>query len=216
MEPQEASKTTAARVKRLTICPFFVAQLYIERTLIRVRKKSEELARHASRILHLVSLFAKAENEKLLQHFGQAGVDFLVVGGAAVAFHGCREYGQFDDLDLLIAPTIENCRRVVDALSFAGVPLTASAESLAKPAIQVSVKNWQYWAEILTPRKGVDYDSIAQSALPGIVGLQPVRVISRAELIKMKEDAIAKLRDDLNKHEKDLACLKASPDGRPY
>lgn len=154
------------------------------------------------------SIFAKAENAKLLEHLRQASVEFLVVGGAAVAFHGCRDHGQFDDLDLLIAPTIENCRKIVDALSAAGVPLTASAEALAKPAIQVPVKNWQYWAEILTPRKGFDFDSIARSALPGLVGEQPVRIISRADLIRMKEDVVVRLREDLGKHERDLACLR--------
>ncbi len=154
------------------------------------------------------SLFAKTENEKLLQHFEQAGVDFVVVGGAAVAFHGCRIDGQFDDLDLLIAPTIENSRRVADALSAAGVPLSSSAESLAKPAIQLPVKTWQYWAEILTPRKGFDFGSMAKSALPATVGQQSVRVISRLDLIKMKEDVVARLREDLSKHERDLVCLK--------
>ena len=154
------------------------------------------------------SIFAKAENEKLLQNFAQAGVDFLIVGGAAVAFHGCRHDGEYDDLDLLIAPSLENARRVVDALSAAGAPLAASAESLARPAIQVPVKNLQYWAELLTPKKGFDFNSIATSALPGMVGKQLVRIISRLDLIKMKEDAVTQLREDLRKHERDLACLK--------
>jgi hypothetical protein len=153
------------------------------------------------------SIFAKANNEKLLQHFERAGVDFLVVGGAAVAFHGCRDDEQYDDLDLLIAPTIENSRRVADALVAAGVPLAASAEALAKPAIQVPVKNLQYWAEILTPRKGFDFYCIAKSALPAMVGQQSVRVISRLDLIKMKEDAVTRLRGDLRKHESDLSRL---------
>lgn len=154
-------------------------------------------------------IFTKAENEKLLQHFAQAGVDFLVVGGAAVAFYGCRNHGQYDDLDLLIAPSLENTNRVVGALSAAGAPLAVSAELLARPAIQVPVKNWQYWAELLTPRTGFDFNSIAMSALAGMVGQQPVRIISRLDLIKMKEDAVVKLREDLGKHEKDLACLNA-------
>lgn len=153
-------------------------------------------------------IFAKAENEKLLQHLYQAGVEFLVVGGAAVAFHGCREGGQYDDLDLLIAPTTENAKKVADALVAAGAPLSASPEALAKPAIRVPLKTWQYWAEILTPRKGVDFDGIARSALAGIVGQESVRVIARADLIKMKEEAAARLREDLCKHERDLQCLK--------
>jgi len=156
----------------------------------------------------LQPILAKAENEKLLQHFTQAGVDFLVVGGAAVASHGCRDHGQYDDLDLLISPSLENAKRVVDALRVAGVPLAASVELLARPAIQVPLKNWQYWAEILTPRKGFDFNSVATSALPGMVGQQPVRIISRLDLINMKEDAVSKLREDLDKHERDLACLK--------
>jgi hypothetical protein len=153
-------------------------------------------------------IFAKADNAKLLDHLHEAEVDFLVIGGAAVAFHGCRDDAQFDDLDLLIAPTIENTRKVVKALVAAGVSLSASAEALAKPAVQVPVKNWQYWAEILTPRKGVDFDSLAKAALPGKVGQQSVRIASRTDLVKMKEDAVVRLREDLCKHERDLECLK--------
>lgn len=154
------------------------------------------------------SIYAKAENEKLLQHLHGAGVDFLVIGGAAVAFHGCREDGQYDDLDLLIAPTIENAKKVVNALIAAGVPLSASPEGLAKPAMQVPVKTWQYWAEILTPRQGIDFDSIAQSALAGMVGQHSVRIVCHADLIKMKEDAVGRLKDELHKHDRDLQCLR--------
>jgi hypothetical protein len=153
-------------------------------------------------------IFAKAGNEKLLQHFAQAGVDFLVVGGAAVAFHACRDDGQYDDLDLLIEPSLKNAQRVVNALSAAGAPLAASAESLARPAIKVPVKNLQYWAELLTPRKGSDFNSIATSALLGMIGQQRVRIISRSDLIEMKEDAVTNLREELRKHERDLAYLK--------
>lgn len=156
------------------------------------------------------SIQSKADNETLLEHFIRAGVDFVVVGGAAVAFHGCRGFGQYDDLDLLIAPSIENARRVVDALSAAGAPLSASAGALARQAIQVPIKNLQYWAELLTPRGGFDFDSIKTSSLQGTVGQQPVRVISRADLIKMKEDAVTKITEDLRKHERDLECLKAA------
>lgn len=54
------------------------------------------------------------------------GVDFVVVGGHAVAFHGYPRLT--DDLDLLVRPTRENGQRVVDALvefGFGAVGMTA-------------------------------------------------------------------------------------------
>lgn len=46
------------------------------------------------------------------------GVEFVVIGGHAVAFHGYPRLT--DDLDLLVRPTKDNAQRVVDALAAFG------------------------------------------------------------------------------------------------
>jgi hypothetical protein len=55
-------------------------------------------------------------NEYLVGAFLDNGVDFLIVGGLAVAFYGCRDNNDVGDLDLLLKPSEENARRSIDVL----------------------------------------------------------------------------------------------------
>ncbi|HZI28413.1 MAG TPA: hypothetical protein VFD64_09645 [Gemmatimonadaceae bacterium] len=57
----------------------------------------------------------------ILSAFTAAGVEYLVVGAYAVAAHGLpRATG---DIDLFVRPTLENARRVWNALAAFGAPL---------------------------------------------------------------------------------------------
>jgi hypothetical protein len=49
-----------------------------------------------------------------------SSVDFLIVGGYAVAFHGAPRFT--GDLDILIHPTLENVERTLAALKEFGFP----------------------------------------------------------------------------------------------
>ena len=72
-------------------------------------------------------------NADLLQRLTDREVSFLLVGGAAVAFYGCRKDRHLPELDILIDPTIENAERVMVVLSAAGMQLWISAQDLAGP-----------------------------------------------------------------------------------
>lgn len=139
-------------------------------------------------LLSLILL--KADNVQLVEHFCKAGVEFLVVGGAAVAIHGCRDVTDVDDLDLLASPTIENARRIFSAFAAAQVCLSASPESLAKHAVQIPVKNWRYRVDILTPRKGFDFNEMLSASMGISFKSWTLHVVSRNDLLKMKDNAI--------------------------
>lgn len=79
-------------------------------------------------------------NADLLRKFADHGVSFLLVGGGAVAFYGCRDQSHLSELDVLIDPTIENAGRVLAVLSAAGIRLWIKAEDLAGPKKQLPVK----------------------------------------------------------------------------
>ena len=153
-------------------------------------------------------ILLKADNAKLVDHFCQARVEFLIVGGTAMALHGCRDLAETNDLDLLVAPTIENAHRVISALSAAQVPLCARAESLAKPAVQVPIKNSQYLAEVLTPRKGFDFGEMLKESVPVEFQGKTLNIVSRNDLLRLKEDAVSEVQRVLTKHQRDLACLR--------
>jgi hypothetical protein len=49
------------------------------------------------------------------------GVEFVVVGAYALAFHGAPRFT--GDLDILVRPSLENARRVLEALDAFGFPV---------------------------------------------------------------------------------------------
>ena len=66
--------------------------------------------------------------EELLRFFDSRGVRALVVGAHAVAYHAKPRYTK--DLDVLVEPTSENARRILDALTdfgFGDLNLMASS-----------------------------------------------------------------------------------------
>src|SRR5215469_13272148 len=68
-------------------------------------------------------------------------VDYLVVGGLAVAFHGAPRFTA--DLDFLVRPTRENALKVIRAIDEFGmgrVGVTADDLSLPDQIVQLGVK----------------------------------------------------------------------------
>ena len=73
-------------------------------------------------------------NEELLRALVAESVDFVLIGGLAVAWY-C-DSRQADDLDLLVAPTPENSERIYKALLSLSLS-NFSVDFFAKPAVRV-------------------------------------------------------------------------------
>jgi hypothetical protein len=152
-------------------------------------------------------------NEELVRALVDHGVDFVLVGGLAVAWY-C-DSRQADDMDLLVSPTLENSNRIYNAL----VSLKLSnftVDTFAKTAVQVRIKE-RYHAELLTPSTGGPaYGEIVQSSEPAKLLSVPVRVPSRQMLVRLKLHAIAAKHDGRDKHLTDvelLLCPSPANDG---
>jgi hypothetical protein len=146
-------------------------------------------------------------NGDLLSKFIGSGVSFLLVGGAAVAFYGCRENLHLSELDLLIDPAIQNAERVIAVLSTAGMQLWIRAEDLAGPKKQLPVKQLLFDMDILTPAADEDFSAMLVRSVQGTVNGGVVRVIARDDLIAMKRVAANDATTDVEKHKRDLDCL---------
>ena len=97
------------------------------------------------------TLICTGVNEEIINAFAAHQVDFIVIGGLAVAWY-CSDR-QADDMDLLVNPTSENSARIAQAL--ATLPFLNSScfnsQSFIRPGLQVPLKS-HYYAELLTPR----------------------------------------------------------------
>lgn len=126
----------------------------------------------------------------LLIELADAGVDFMVIGGWAMAHHGHAR--GTDDLDVWVRATPDNAARVIRALARFGAPIAAhgvEARTFEKPGFGYRFGNKPYLAEVLTQISGVDFDE----AWPDAVGFdlqgRVVPVIGRAALRKNKASA---------------------------
>jgi hypothetical protein len=126
--------------------------------------------------------------QDLLVLFADAGVEFVIVGAYALAFHGApRASG---DIDLLVNPTPANAERVLDALARFGAPLEAAgitAEDLSRPGSVYQVGLPPRRIDILTEISGVPFDEAWASRAQGEVQGRPVSFIGRAALLRNKE-----------------------------
>lgn len=121
--------------------------------------------------------------EKLNAH----GVEFLVVGGYAVYFHGHpRDTG---DIDVVIRPSAENAGRLVAAVAaFGAGGLGYTAEDyLSKDFIQIGVSPVRI--DITAAFDGVPEGRLWSEAVEGRIGGVPVRFPSKDCLLLNKRAA---------------------------
>ncbi len=120
----------------------------------------------------------------------KAEVDYILVGGYAVIFHGYNR--TTGDLDIWVNPSPENYRKLIKAFDIFRMPLFDMTEekflnteefdvfTFGRPPVQI---------EILTKVKGLEFDStLNQSSLLEYDGVL-VRMIDLADLIKAKKAA---------------------------
>ena len=124
-------------------------------------------------------------------------VDYLVVGGHAVAFHG---YPRFTgDIDFFVRPTRENADKIMDALlAFGFGDLGLEPESFTTPDTVVQLGRPPNRIDLLTTISAVDFDDAWAGREQGTLDGLPVFFIGRDALIRNKRAASrAKDRADL-------------------
>jgi hypothetical protein len=115
------------------------------------------------------------------------GVEFVVVGAYALAFHGSpRATG---DIDVLVRPSVENAPRVIRALERFGAPLRAAAVTaadFARPGVVYQIGLPPRRIDILTEITGVDFESAWASRVPARFDDVTVFFLGREALIRNK------------------------------
>jgi len=144
----------------------------------------------------------------LLLELHDARVEFVVLGGWAVAVHG---HGRAtDDLDVLVRPTPENAVRVYDALQRFGAPLEAhgvTVELFSKPQYGYRIGVKPVLIELLTSVSGIDFDEAASERVTVQIDGRAIPVIGRKALLANKR-AAGRLKDLA-----DVEALESDPNG---
>jgi hypothetical protein len=112
-------------------------------------------------------------------------VEYLVVGGHAVAFHGHPRFT--GDIDFLIRATAENVERVLNVLaSFGFGSLGITAGDLLEPNRIVQLGLPPNRIDVLTSISGVEFDAAWQSRVQAHIDDVPVAFLSKDDLLRNK------------------------------
>lgn len=113
------------------------------------------------------------------------GVEYVVVGSYALAFHGAPRYT--GDLDILVRPTPENAERLMAALEEFGFGAAGlSVEDFSEPERIVQLGYPPIRIDLLTSLTGLEWDEIWRGRIEGEHDGVPAKFIGRQELIRNK------------------------------
>ncbi len=122
--------------------------------------------------------------DRIVASLNKHGVDFMIVGGFAVVYHGHSRMTK--DLDIYVRRTGENARRVIAALEEIGFgsPEMTPEVFTADNGISLGARPLQ--VDVMSNLKGVDFEEAWSRRKTDSFGVATVNYISREDLIRNK------------------------------
>lgn len=124
----------------------------------------------------------------LLEEFARGKVDFVIVGGYAVAFHGHPRATK--DIDLVLEGSVENLGRAADALARFGATATVvDAVRALRPSEIAFMGQPPLRTDFLRRIDGVTEADLFAHAVAAVLDGIPVKVIAIDDLLANKRAA---------------------------
>jgi hypothetical protein len=130
---------------------------------------------------------------ELLVLFNDHNIEYMIVGGYALAFHGAPRYT--GDLDIYVRPSAENAKRIIKALhnfGFGSLGLTEADFKRIDNVVQLGVPPVR--VDIITSITGVSCEDAFSSRVVGSYGDIDIFFIGREQFISNKR-ATGRKRD---------------------
>ncbi len=122
----------------------------------------------------------------LLGEFEKLNVEYLLVGGQAVALHGFPRFTK--DADLWLRDTLQNLRAVAEALENFGAPAAVISElASAEPLDVLWMGNPPARIDLMKGVPGGDFECAWESKEVRTVGGVTVYLVGRDELVHLKK-----------------------------
>ena len=147
----------------------------------------------------------QADLKEFIELLNSHKVEYLLVGGHAVAFHGHPRFT--GDIDFFIRKSPPNVQRLLKALNAFGFgSLGITEHDLLQPKRILQLGHPPNRIDILNSISGVDFESAWESRIEASIDGQPVIIIGWNELLRNKRAAAR--QKDLGDIEKLLAVAK--------
>ncbi len=130
--------------------------------------------------------------ERIVASLNEGRVDFMIIGGYAVIFHGYVRNTK--DLDILLRPTPDNSKRAVAALEALGLTCAELKPELFTSGKGITFGDPPMRVDILGKIPGVDFEEAWSSKETSRFGRQEAHFIGLEELIRNKQ-AVARPQD---------------------
>jgi hypothetical protein len=128
---------------------------------------------------------AQPDFRKLLELLNEHEVEYVVVGGYAVAYHGAPRYT--GDLDVYVRPTNQNATRIMSALQdfgFGELDLEEDDFTTTDSVVQLGVPPVRI--DLITSIDGVSWETVWQNRVPGVYGDISAPFIGKHDLVVNK------------------------------
>ena len=126
--------------------------------------------------------------KELLRLLNSNNVDYLIVGGYALGYHGVPRYT--GDLDVLVAADRDNAVALVRSFDDFGFgSLGLKPDDFTEPGNVIQIGYPPIRVDLLTQITGVEWGEAWESRVETKLGGVPVQVISKEHLIQNKKAA---------------------------
>ena len=134
-----------------------------------------------------------ADFEDFLRLLEEHRVEYMIVGGYAVAYHGFPRFTK--NIDVFYSDSPENALRLQTALvAFGFQPETAPLDTIEKPDVVLSIGLEPVRIDLLNRIAGVTFDEARRNAVRGRFGAVEVSFIGKEDLLRNKR-ATGRQRD---------------------
>jgi hypothetical protein len=124
----------------------------------------------------------------LFRLLNEKNVDYVIVGGYAVAFHGFVRATK--DIDILFNSTPDNIKRLIEALSGFGISESVMDKNVfSKPGQIIRIGCPPLMVEFINNVGGLTFQEIWKNKVKGDYGDVRVSFISKSDLLKTKKAA---------------------------
>ena len=152
----------------------------------------------------------QADLREFIELLNSRKVEYIVVGGHAVAFHGHPRFT--GDIDFFIRMTSANVERLLAVLNDFGFgALGITERDILQPKRIIQLGHPPNRIDLLTSISGVDFDSAWETRVEVMMDDQSVSMLGWKELLRNKK--AAGRAKDLADLEKLLAVAKRKGDG---
>ena len=123
---------------------------------------------------------------EFLELLNKYHVKYCIIGAYAVGFWGAPRYTK--DIDILVEPTKENAKKIIQALREFGIKSSdLTEEDFYKKNRVVQLGYEPVRIDILTSVEGVSFKKIWENKVEGFYGKEKVYFVGLEELIKIKK-----------------------------